>query len=352
MSLNEAKLCFWDQMEKGRLVSSKEIQEILKKFDEIELNHDQIEALDSWVEELANLKPLQAFIQNDQINEIIVHDETNIQIEIQGQLSFVKWHSDDYHLKKMMEFLTVHEHQTWNYMKPFCSFKKIIQGVSFRITMIHSSLSPNSIPKLFFRKLRSHELKLTDFDLSVEECSLLTKMVCEKKNVLICGATGSGKTTLLSSLLQEIPEEEHVVLLEDVHELILDKKSFTYLLADEDTPKKTLKDYCKYSLRLRPDRIIIGELRGEETVPFLLSMNNGHRGLMSTLHAKSAKDAPARIAMLFCMYAQNQQISFELALKLICANVNYVIFMENKRIKEVVEILGCEGVTPYFEKIF
>ena len=87
-------------------------------------------------------------------------------------------------------------------------------------------------------------------------------------------------------------------------------------------------------------------------MPFLLSMNNGHKGLMSTIHSKSAKDAPTRLAMLFSLYSNNQQITYELALKLICANVEIVVYMENKKIKEVVQILGCEGVTPYYEKIF
>ena len=352
MSLEEAKSCVFNQMEKGRLVSSAEVQGILKSLHEIELNMNEAEYLDKWIEDIANLSPFKAFILDQSINEIIVHDEENIQVEIHGSLVSTTWDNKDVCLKKYMEYLTIQEHQTWNYLKPFCSFKKVIQGISFRITLIHQSLTPNSRPKIFLRKLRSHELNLSNFDLTFDESQCLRRMIYEKKNVIICGSTGSGKTTLLSSMLQEIPENEHVVLLEDVHELILEKKFFTSLLADEDSPKKTLKDYCKYSLRLRPDRIIIGELRGEETVPFLLSMNNGHSGLMSTIHAKSAKDAPTRLAMLFSLYSDNQQISFELALKLICANVDYVIYMENKKMKEVVQIIGCEGTTPYCEKIF
>jgi Flp pilus assembly CpaF family ATPase len=352
MSLENAKICLFNQMEKGRLVSSLQVSEILKTLHEIELNTNELNYLNQWIEDISNLSPLKKFIENHLVNEIIVHDEQHIQIEINGDLIPETWITKDISLKKYMEYLTIEEHQSWNYLNPFCSFKKVIQGVPFRITLIHQSLTPNLKPKIFLRKLRCHELTLENFKLSTEESLFLRKITHEKKNVIICGSTGSGKTTLLSSLLQEIPENEHVVLLEDVHELISEKKFFTYLLADEQTPKKTLKDYCKYALRLRPDRIIIGELRGEETVPFLLTMNNGHSGLMSTIHAKSAKDAPTRLAVLFSLYSQNQQISFDLALKLICTNVDYVIFMEKKKIKEVVQIIGCEGTTPYYEKIF
>jgi len=339
-------------MEKGRVVSSQEVCEILKTLHEIELNTSELDFLNQWIEDISNLSPLKKFIENNTVNEIIVHDEQNIQIEIYGSLIPETWTTKDISLKNYIEYLTIQEHQSWNTLNPFCSFKKVIQGIPFRITLIHQSLTPNSKPKIFLRKLRCHELGLLNFKLSDEETHFLKKIIHEKKNVIICGATGSGKTTLLSSLLQEISEEEHVVLLEDVHELILEKKYFTYLLADEGVAKKTLKDYCKYALRLRPDRIIIGELRGEEAVPFLLTMNNGHSGLMSTIHAKSAKDAPTRLAVLFSLYSQNQQISYELALKLICTNVDYVIFMEKKKIKEVVQIIGCEGTTPYYEKIF
>jgi Flp pilus assembly CpaF family ATPase len=352
MSLNEAKVCLFNQMEKGRLVSTDEIQDILKTIHETELEHNELHELNSWIEDIATLAPFKTYIQDHSINEIIIHDEENLQIEVDGNLHSKTWIPNDVSLKKFMDYLTIQEHQTWNYLKPFCSFKKVIFGIPFRVTVIHQSLSPNLKPKIFLRKLRSHILNLSDFSVTEEEKNFLEKIVHEKKNVLVCGATGSGKTTLLSSLLQEIPENEHVVLMEDVHELILERKFFTYLLADEEAPKKTLKEYCKYSLRLRPDRIIIGELRGEETVPFLLSMNNGHKGLMSTIHSKSAKDAPTRLAMLFSLYSNNQQITYELALKLICANVEIVVYMENKKIKEVVQILGCEGVTPYYEKIF
>jgi Flp pilus assembly CpaF family ATPase len=90
-------------------------------------------------------------------------------------------------------------------------------------------------------------------------------------------------------------------------------------------------------------------MRSHEVVPFLMAMNTGHKGLMGTIHASSAVDALHRIALLFSLYAGEANLSFEKVMELICRNLEYVVFMENKKVKEVIKVLGSDKGTPFYE---
>jgi Flp pilus assembly CpaF family ATPase len=179
---------------------------------------------------------------------------------------------------------------------------------------------------------------------------MLKSLILDKKNVLIAGATASGKTSLLSSLIEEIPHHEHLIILEDTFEITNTHPHQTRFLSGP-TPQTDLKAYLTYSLRLSPDRLILGEMRSHEVVPFLMSMNTGHRGLMGTIHATSAVDALSRFALLFSIYANDIQISYEKIMELVCKNLDVILFVENKKVKEMIKVIGCEKGVPYFEKI-
>jgi Flp pilus assembly CpaF family ATPase len=178
--------------------------------------------------------------------------------------------------------------------------------------------------------------------------SQLKALVRDKKNILIAGSTGSGKTSILTSLLNEIDSDEHLIVLEDTYEILFPHLNQTRFLAGK-TEATSLKSYLAYSLRLTPDRIILGEMRSHEVVPFLMAMNTGHKGLMGTIHASSAADALNRIALLFSLYSGEVGINFEKVMELVCRNLEYVVFMENKKIKEMIKILGSDKGVPFFE---
>lgn len=109
-------------------------------------------------------------------------------------------------------------------------------------------------------------------------------------------------------------------------------------------------DYCHYALRMTPDRIILGEIRSKEVIPFLLSMNNGHKGLMTTVHANSASDTLSRLSLLFSLYSDNgNTISHDAINKMIASSVDIVIFLENKKVKEIARIISWHGQRPTFE---
>ena len=113
-----------------------------------------------------------------------------------------------------------------------------------------------------------------------------------------------------------------------------------------------LKELCTFSLRLRPDRIILGEIRSSEILPFVLAMNTGHKGMMSTIHADSGIDAVSRMALLFVIHGENQAFSYEMALKLICKNIDVVIFLKDKKIIEIIKIIGADNGMATYDYIF
>lgn len=245
-----------------------------------------------------------------------------------------------------LEIISIHFKQNWNVEVPFVSFHGTLFNKNYRFSIVHGSTSPNGISKLFLRSIAPSPHALSAFGHTED----LIELIQKKKNVLIAGSTGSGKTSLLTSLLDFIPHEEHLVILEDTYEILSPHSHQTRFLAG--TSKETsLKAYLSYSLRLSPDRIILGEMRSHEVIPFLMAMNTGHKGLMGTIHSSSAVDALHRVALLFSLYSGEVSLRFEKIMELICRNLNYVIFMEKKKVKEVIKILGCEKGVPFFEKL-
>lgn len=245
-----------------------------------------------------------------------------------------------------LEILSLKFKQNWNVQNPFVSFYAELYGRTYRLSLIHGSTSPLGLSKLVVRSLAHTPHPLESFGAS----ETLEMLVKEKKNFLVAGSTGSGKTSLLTTLLERVNPEEHVVILEDTYEILCQLAHQTRFLSNE-SPQNSLKAYLTYSLRLSPDRIILGEMRSHEVVPFLMAMNTGHKGLMGTLHAASAVDALHRAALLFSLYGGEANLSYEKVMELLCKNLEYVVFMENKKVKEVIKVLGCDKGTPFFQSV-
>ncbi len=328
----------------------KDLQNRVEDLLDIELTDFMKSRLENWFENVSSYKFLCDFTREVEFNEVIFHSESQIQVDQGSGLSC--WEHtgltrENYQLA--LETMALKHHISWNYTHSFASFQIDIHGCKYRATLTHHDLSPYKVSKLFLRKSANHTPSLESFGCSKELANLINGFIANKKNILISGATGSGKTTFIRSLLQQIPESEHVVVLEDTHEIPGQHDGFTHLLAGEG-PGKGLKDYCAYAMRMRPDRIILGEMRSSEVIPFLLAMNTGHKGLMSTLHANSSSDALKRVAQLFCL-SQGGNINYELVLKLVCSNVDIAIHLENKKVTEVIDVLGSEGEQVYFTQL-
>ena len=334
---------FFAGLARGEIPS---IREIVGNIDE-EMSEVPFFFLD-WYEKMANLSYLNTFIDDPAVREIIVHDhhffqiERNMLIENGGNSGL---DPEDY--QKSLEIFALQNKAEWNYRKPWINFFIHINNSRFRAGLLHFSATPSESSKLFLRRLGNEDFTLQDFDVNKKQAFFFQKAVADKKNILISGATSSGKTAFLSSLIKMIPSNEHVVVLEDTFEIVQHNKGHTRLLAVNG---KTLEEYCAYALRMRPDRIILGEMRSHEIVSFLLAMNTGHHGLMSTIHANSASQSLFRLSLLFHLFSGRESLSSSLIMKLICQGLDYVVHLEKRKIGHIIHVLGCEGDQPYFER--
>jgi len=295
-----------------------------------------------WFQNICQLNFLAKFIDDLQNTEIILHSNYLIQVEKNSQLVSYKVNIAQDIFQLSLEYLALVHNQTWNYSDPFASFQAQVNGHNFRVTMSHQSMSPLHSPKIFLRRQNNTPFDLCHFMLPENVEKFIVTAITDKKNMMISGATGSGKTSFMKTLLHHVPANEHVITLEDTHELTDLPKNWTSLIAHDKLDGHSLNDLCAYSLRMRPDRIILGEVRSKEAIPFLLSMNNGHKGLMGTIHANSAQDTLHRMTLLFSLYAEKGQIPYPTIMQLVCKNLDYIVFIENKKVVEISKVLGAQ----------
>jgi pilus assembly protein CpaF len=196
------------------------------------------------------------------------------------------------------------------------------------------------------RKFTSRNFTLADLirvDMLTEEQGvMLTEAVRDGQNILIAGGTGSGKSTLLGTLADAIPENERILLIEDTAELHIRKPHIVSTESQLDTHRSnvTFDDLLKAVLRHRPDRIIVGEVRGPEARTLLDAMNTGHRGTLATIHASSADESIRRLASLAIRGSSNLQLSVAEEDVLRCIHLIVYISRQqgNRRVKDVVRV--------------
>ena len=317
-----------------------------------DVGDDEEEQLCSWLSHLMNFEYLNEIFETkaipEDIEEIIIHGPMWVQVIGKDRKEFFtsKLSQEDYQFS--LELFSLRQGVLWNQSCPFKCFKANFFGRNWRVSLSHQSLSADGVSKLFLRSQADKKYNLSSFGVTAGQEDLIKECLANKKNILVCGATGSGKTTFLKSLINLIPSREHIITLEDTSELNPSSAFATQLLGQNQEGHQ-LKDYCHYALRMRPDRLIIGEIRSAEVVPFLLSINTGHGGMMASLHANSGLDALHRMTLLFQIYCGQMNISYHDVLKLVCQGVDFVFFLNQKKIESIVEVKGCEGMTPYYE---
>ena len=218
-------------------------------------------------------------------------------------------------------------------------------------------------PMLSIRRFAVVPLEIADLirnkTLVPEIEDILKGLVQSKLNILISGGTGSGKTTLLNILSRFIPETERIVTIEDAAELQLRQKHVVRLETRpaniEGKGEIHQRDLVKNSLRMRPDRIILGEVRGPESFDMLQAMNTGHDGSLTTIHANSPRDALIRLETMVAM--ANFDIPVAFLRKFISSAINVVIQISrlvdgNRRLMSLSEIIGMDGDTIIMQEIF
>ncbi len=328
-----------DLLDKGVLPDQSRLNDLWKKdFPETTLPDL------SWAKKMQGLWPISL---KNEVREIFCHSP--ILTEAHGEMiEEIPSPLDESDWNLWVETLAIRLRADFNYTHPCHSAHLRIDEREWRVTLLHASLQTQPYHKVFFRQISSTNRSLESFGIS--ETSLLKSLMLNHENILIAGSTGSGKTTLMSSLLALIPEQEHIVMLEDTQELHSTHPRLTRLISAQKEGR-SLKDYLAHTLRLSPDRIILGEMRSHEVVPYLLAMNTGHKGLISTLHASSAMDALLRVAQLFTLASGQKEISYQEVLKLVCRNVGYVVFMDKRKITQIIRVFGSEGDQPLFDQV-
>jgi pilus assembly protein CpaF len=242
----------------------------------------------------------------------MVNPDSSIWIEENGQIQHLSGiRFDDGALQTGLEVIANRFGKKLDADSPILNLR--LPDGSRMAAMIPPVVNPR--PLLTIRKFTSKNFTLADLIqvqmLTEEQATMLTQAVCEGQNILIAGGTGSGKSTLLGTLADAIPEEERILLIEDTAELHIRKPHIVSTESQVDThrSKVTFDDLLKAILRHRPDRIIVGEVRGPEARTLLDAMNTGHRGTLATIHASSADESVRRLASLAIRGSANLQLS-------------------------------------------
>ncbi len=250
--------------------------------------------------------PLERLLADDTVTEVMVNGPHDIWVERRGQLSpTTARFTDESHLRRIINKMVAQVGRRIDESSPMVD-ARLPDGSRVNAVIPPLSLSG---PLVTIRKFSKRRLDPNDLirlgTLSTETVEFIQRCVLAELNILIAGGTGSGKTTLLNALSSAIPETDRIVTIEDAAELRLNQR---HVLRLESRPKNIegtgeipIRELVRNSLRMRPDRIIIGEVRGAETLDMLQAMNTGHDGSLSTIHANTPRDALARVETMVLM---------------------------------------------------
>ena len=311
-------------------------------------------------DEVMGLGPLEPLLADPSVSDILVNGPNNIYVERSGKLqrTAVRF-NDDAHLLNIIDRIVSKVGRRIDESTPMVD-ARLKDG-----SRVNAIIPPLAIdgPVLSIRRFRKDALNIDDLvrygSLNRALVGLLRAIVMARLNVMISGGTGSGKTTLLNAMSAFIPERERIVTIEDSAELQLQQPHVVRLetrqVNVEGRGQITQRDLVRNSLRMRPDRIVVGEVRGAEALDMLQAMNTGHDGSLTTIHANSSRDALSRVETMVAMTGITFPIS---ALRnQIASAIDVIIHMERqedgcRRIISVQEISGMEANTIVMSEIF
>jgi pilus assembly protein CpaF len=247
------------------------------------------------------LKPIKHLLESDTVSEIMVNPDSSVWIEENEQIQLLPGiRFDDGALQTGLEVIANRFGKKLDADSPILNLR--LPDGSRMAAMIPPVVNPR--PLMTIRRFTSRNFALADLIqremLTDAQAVTLSQAVRDGRNILIAGGTGSGKTTLLNVLADSIPSDDRILIIEDTAELHIRKPHLVSAESQTDTHRSqiTFDDLLKAVLRHRPDRIIVGEVRGPEARTLLDAMNTGHRGTLATIHASSAEEAVRRLATL------------------------------------------------------
>ena len=327
----------------------------------VALNKEDRQALTQELyDEVMGLGPLEPLLKDETINDILVNGPKRIFVERAGKLSLSDvTFRDERHLLRIIDKIVSAVGRRVDESNPYCD-ARLMDGSRFNC-MIPPIAVDGSLVSI--RKFKKDKLKIEDlvrFGAFTEEmAAYLQAAVSCRLNIIVSGGTGSGKTTTLNALSSFIDNHERVLTIEDTAELQLQQ---VHVGRMESRPANvegkgavTQRDCLRNALRMRPDRIIVGETRGEEVIDMLQAMNTGHDGSMTTIHANNPRDAISRLENMVAM------AGIEMPLKAvrsqIASAVNLMVQASRlqdgtRRMTSITEITGMEGEVISMQEVF
>jgi pilus assembly protein CpaF len=312
------------------------------------------------LDELTGFGPIQPLLEDEDISEVMVNGPRKVFIEKKGKLmkSPVTFDDDD-HVLRVIDRIILPLGRRVDADTPTVD-ARLPDG-----SRVNAVIRPVSIdgPSITIRKFKKDKLsiqQLIDFgSLTSQMAEFIRACVLAHLNIVISGGTGSGKTTLLNVLSSFIPEEERIITIEDAAELQLQQdhvlRMETKVANTDGRGAVTIRDLVRNSLRMRPDRIVVGECRGGEALDMLQAMNTGHDGSLTTLHANSPRDAISRMETMVLM------AGMDLPLKVVRQQISSAVdlIIQQTRLKDgsrkvtaITEVVGMEGDIVVLTDIF
>ena len=311
-------------------------------------------------DEVTGLGPLETLLKDDSVNDILVNGPQQIFVERAGKLELTEiTFKDDKHLLRIIDKIVSAVGRRVDESTPYVD-ARLSDGSRF-----NAMISPIAIDGslVSIRKFKKDKLGIDDLvrfgAFSEEMAAYLQAAVATRLNVIVSGGTGSGKTTTLNALSSFIDDSERILTIEDTAELQLQQ---THVGRMESRPPNvegkgevSPRDCLKNALRMRPDRIIVGETRGEEVIDMLQAMNTGHDGSMTTIHANSARDGVSRLENMIAM--AGIEMPMKAMRSQISSAVNLIVQASrlqdgSRRMTSITEITGMEGDVISMQEIF
>ncbi|MFN1584360.1 CpaF family protein [Vibrio rotiferianus] len=314
----------------------------------------------SMIHELVGLGPLQVLMDDDTITDIMINGHQQVYVERFGLVQQADVHFlDEKQLADIAKRIASRVGRRVDESSPTCD-ARLEDGSRVNIVLPPIAIDGTAIS---IRKFRQESIGFADLiefgALSPEMAKLLQLAARCRLNILVAGGTGSGKTTLLNALSQYISQGERVVTIEDTAELRLLQphvvRMETRTAGIEGSGEVNSRDLMINSLRMRPDRIIVGECRGAEAFEMLQAMNTGHDGSMSTLHANSPRDALARVESMVMMATNN--LPLEAIRRSLVSAVDLIVQVNrlhdgSRKVMSITEVIGMEGKNVVLEELF
>ena len=321
---------------------------------------DKEKLLDTLGADIVGLGPIEPLLSDPTVSEVMVVGPDRIFVERSGKLVLtgVKFESND-HIKQIIERIIAPLGRRCDESSPYVD-ARLKDG-----SRVHAIIPPLALdgPTVTIRKFSSKPLQVEDLvrfgSMTTEMAEFLRACVMARLNIIVSGGTGSGKTTLLNVLSSFIPAEERIITCEDAAELQLQQEHWVRLETRkpniEGKGAVTIRDLVINTLRMRPDRVVIGECRGGEALDMVQAMNTGHDGSLTTLHANTPRDALGRLEVMCMMSGMDLPLS---ALRKQIASAVHLIIQQqrlhdgSRKVTYVTEIQGMEGESVVLQDIF